>query len=158
VDYLSLDRHSCGPRGIPTLIRASGARPTAAIQEGTVVRLPTVRLPKGRLPKGRLPKGLAGKVRLPQSSSLRKPAVLALVVVLLGGSAIFGLTADQMNRTPTGTTQDPALAEFDPVRASYESNLLAEEKLKLALGFYDQLRTNATRPAAATTPSRTTTR
>jgi hypothetical protein len=109
------------------------------------VRLPTVRLPKGRLPKGRLPKGLAGKARLPQGSSLRKPAVLALVVVLLGGSAIFGLTADQMNRTPTGTTQDPALAEFDPVRASYESNLLAEEKLKLALGFYDQLRTNATR-------------
>jgi hypothetical protein len=145
VDYLSLDRHRAAPGASPPLIRTTGARPTAAIQEGTVVRLPTVRLPKGRLPKGRLPKGLAGKVRLPQGSSLRKPAVLALVVVLLGGSAIFGLTADQMNRTPTGTTQDPALAEFDPVRASYESNLLAEEKLKLALGFYDQLRTNATR-------------
>jgi hypothetical protein len=81
--------------------------------------------------------------RLPEGFSLRKPAVLALVVVLLGGSAIFGLTADNMRSQPTPTTKDPDIAEFDPVLASFNFRKTAQSSLAMAVSFLRQAQSGA---------------
>jgi hypothetical protein len=81
--------------------------------------------------------------RLPEGYSLRKPAVLALVVALLGCSAIFGLTADNMRSAPTATTKDPDITEFDPVLASFNFRKTAQSSLAMAVSFLRQAQSGA---------------
>jgi hypothetical protein len=71
-------------------------------------------------------------VRLPIRSSLHKPAVLALVLTLIAGSALFAVT---QNDGPGTLRNSQTVGDFDPVRRAFQSRDEARTALELAMRF-----------------------
>ena len=71
-------------------------------------------------------------MRLPIRSSLHKPAVLALVLALIAGSALFAVTQNDRsgNLRPAQT-----VGNFDPVRRAFQNRDEARTALELAMRF-----------------------